>query len=1414
MNAFRLPALAAAAHLLSLPSALPAAGETRGGLGESDWRGIRAAHEAWQHEFRQEGGTWQALNPGQQWTTRIDARGFQTTPHTGGWTWGLELESYGRGERQQSVRGTPVVTAEGQRLSCQRDAVVREWWVNDTRGLEHGFIVARRPESSGPAGASEQPDLVFVLRTRGSLRPSVRAGTQGVVFLDTAGAAVLNYTGLKVWDADGRALTARFEAVGERGLHLRVADQGARYPVTIDPVAQQASLKASNTGALDHFGTSVAVSGDTVVIGAPDEDSGTTGVNRLPDESATDSGAAYVFQRSGGVWSQQAYLKAGNTGAGDAFGTAVAVSWDTVVVGAPWEDGSAVGVNGTPDEGASSAGAVYVFTRNGSVWSQQAYLKAAHAQLGDRFGSSVAVSGDTVIVGAPDEDSGTTGVNTTPDEEATNAGAAYVFQRSDGVWSQQAYLKAGNTGAVDAFGTAVAVSGDTVVVGALGEDSGTTGVNSTPNEYAPDSGAAYVFQRNGGVWSQQAYLKAANAEAFDMFGHAVAVSVDTVVVGAFWEASSTTGVNSAPNNVASQTGAAYVFTRVGSQWSQQAYLKASNTTAADHFGHSVAVSGDTVVVGARFEDSGTTGVNSTPDEGATNSGAAYVFRRDNNEWSQQAYLKASNTGENDWFGHSVAVSGDTVVVGIRLEDSGATGVNSTPDESATDSGAAAVFTGFGAATGITLSGNGVEIAPGDAVPSQADHTDFGVVTLAQGPVSRTFTVRNQTSQPLLLAGTPRVRIGGMHASDFQVTELPASSVAGMDATTFTIHFEPSARFVRSATVSMAGSDPDIPIFSFAIQGTGIDKPDTKNPSLKLATPSGKGVSATSPLMVAGTAGDDFMVQRVEVTLNGGAAVLADLGASSKPSAVPFSAPLVPVPGDNTLTLTAYDPSGNSTSVTRVFTFERRYLLTLVRQVPEGLEATPDKAGRLALQAATAKHASALSKGSLQTSQVLPGTQMAVTAAAKAGHLFSHWTGLPEGALVRGHVAVFPMPEGDVSVAAVFVENPLTQGALAALGPMPVFQGLLRPDETTPPGNDTVGFLSAAIVPAKGSLSGRLWMDGLVSAFTGALHADGSVWFKAGKEMTSVLPFAGRELTMTWDESGLAMTVTRQVDEVQQVSEGQAKPPLYSKASPVRGALLDAKGKQGYFTVALPAVPQSPAKLKAEYPQGAGHAGLTLLSKGTLRLAGTLAEGTKITAAAYLAEDDEAEVFIVLPTPGGKLKAGSVLGTWVFDEAQTDSDVGSPDLVWFRPQAQSQASQVQAYRSGWPQGLVLGLIGAKYDKTSTAQTTLGFAGPGMLNFAEGQLTAEVEISNFSVSGNTVTKTPTTDKSFRLSFTQSTGLMKGTFTPNWDSPASQLPGFTGVLLGKGANRGGWGSFLSNRAGDLDPESGSVTLGQDSN
>ena len=219
---------------------------------------------------------------------------------------------------------------------------------------------------------------------RGNLRPVIAGDSLAVSFRDNQGAVVLNYTGLKIWDSDGKTLPSRFEPAGENRIRLLVDERGARYPLTIDPIAQQAYVKPAAVGtsqAGDNFGWSVAVSGDTVVVGATHEDGSATGVNGAANELASNAGAVFVFVRSGATWSQQAYLKAGEVSEYDAFGYSVAIAGDTVVVGAEFEDSSATGVNGTADDTLGTfgnTGAAYVFVRSGPMWIQQAYLKASH----------------------------------------------------------------------------------------------------------------------------------------------------------------------------------------------------------------------------------------------------------------------------------------------------------------------------------------------------------------------------------------------------------------------------------------------------------------------------------------------------------------------------------------------------------------------------------------------------------------------------------------------------------------------------------------------------------------------------------------------------------------------------------------------------------------------------------------------------------------------------------------------------------------------------------------------------------------------------------------------------------------------------------------------------------------------------
>ena len=583
--------------------------------------------------------------------------------------------SYQSNWRLESAGGAEVATGElrrdGQRLEISRPGLT-EWFVNRPTGLEHGFTLESRPMEAGAK-------LLLSIAVEGDLIISVRDNGQRAELQDKeTGLKVLDYDKLRVWDATNKELPARMAAAqnGEK-LQLEVDDAGARYPLTIDPTfTQQAFLKADNLESNDEFGFSVAVSGDTAIVGARREDSSIIGDGS--DNSGSFVGAAYVFVRDGATWSQQAFLKAPNTGNNDEFGTSVAISEDTLVIGSVGEASRTV--DDPDDNTLFGAGAAYVFVRNGTTWSQQAFLKADNAGSRDRFGVSVAVSGNTIIVGANEEDSSATGGG--DDGSATNAGAAYIFERSGTTWSQQAFLKADNAGAGDEFGISVAISGSTAVVGANEESSSADG--GSEDNSAEAAGAAYVFVRNETSWSQQAFLKATNADEDDEFGISVGVSGDIIAVGANREDSSLSGGDA--DNSALNSGGAYVFVRSGETWSQQAFLKADNAEEGDRFGTSVALSGNTLVVGASSEDSSATGGGS--DNSETVSGAAYVFMQSGTEWTQESFLKANNAGSTDTFGAKVAISGNTIIAGAIREDSDLTGGD---DNSQSSSGAAYVF---------------------------------------------------------------------------------------------------------------------------------------------------------------------------------------------------------------------------------------------------------------------------------------------------------------------------------------------------------------------------------------------------------------------------------------------------------------------------------------------------------------------------------------------------------------------------------------------------------------------------------------------------------------------------------------------------------------------------------------------------
>ena len=373
---------------------------------------------------------------------------------------------------------------------------------------------------------------------------------------------------------------------------------------------EETKLTAYDAAADDQYGWSVAIDGDTALVGAwADEDWGAR------------TGSAYVYVRTGSTWTLQAKLLGYSATAGDKFGEAVALSGDIAVIGA-WGD----------DTGGTQAGAAYVFERVGTAWIQRAKLLASDAAQTDYFGGDVAVDGDWILVGA----SGAAA-------PYYRSGAVYTYKRSGANWQFKGKISPNNPGNSANFGTSVSIEGDSALIGAPGQGIG---------------GRAYIFQQAGDLWTQKAILGASDLTSWSYFGLSVALSGDIALVGAFGDM--TAGL---------QSGAAYVFTGSGASWIPQAKLMASDAAAYDYYGMHVALDGDRAVIGADGDTDSCSG-------GACRSGSAYVYTRSSGRWTEVAKLRASDAVADAKFGASVAIDGETILVGANEDPHAGQGAGS------------------------------------------------------------------------------------------------------------------------------------------------------------------------------------------------------------------------------------------------------------------------------------------------------------------------------------------------------------------------------------------------------------------------------------------------------------------------------------------------------------------------------------------------------------------------------------------------------------------------------------------------------------------------------------------------------------------------------------------------------------------
>jgi len=375
-------------------------------------------------------------------------------------------------------------------------------------------------------------------------------------------------------------------------------------------------LLASDSSPHDDYGIIVALSVDTAVIGVP-----------FDNTKSFNSGSAYIYTRSNGAWALQQQLLASDSAPGDQYGWSVALQGDTVLIGARFDD----------DKGFNS-GSAYVYTRNAGVWTEQQKLTANDGAVNDQYGITISLAGDTVAIGAPFDD-----------DNGFDSGSAYVYSLNAGMWTLQQKLTTSDGAPGDQYGWSVALEGDSALIGARFDDD--KGFNS---------GSAYLYNLDAGAWVMKQKLIAADGAVNDQFGWSVALDDDTAVIGARFN--DDTGINS---------GSAYVYTRSVGGWGLQQNLTASDGAPGNQYSWAVALDGDTVIIGAPFDN----------DQDRL-SGSCYVYTRNADVWSEKQKLTANIEVLGERYGMSVALEGNTMVVGSCLDYergslSGLTYINTT-----------------------------------------------------------------------------------------------------------------------------------------------------------------------------------------------------------------------------------------------------------------------------------------------------------------------------------------------------------------------------------------------------------------------------------------------------------------------------------------------------------------------------------------------------------------------------------------------------------------------------------------------------------------------------------------------------------------------------------------------------------------
>jgi hypothetical protein len=630
-----------------------------------------------------------------------------------------------------------------------------------------------------------------------------------------------------------------------------IANEDTGFNVSLDHY-----LKPSNSGANDAFGHQISISGDLMVIGAPNEQSGVGGINPGGLDNGTDqSGIAYVYRNGPDGWVQEVILKAPTPQRLGYFGSSVALSGNRILVGAPNQDGM---------------GRAFLYLYQDDAWILEATLAASDGEAGDYFGNSVGLSGTRAIVGAPGEDSGDPD---DPEADPTDAccvsssGAAYTYELNteSSQWIQTARLKAGRVESSAGFGLAVDISGRYAIVGAPAQDSifdwDRTEFYSAPADGIRRSGGAYIFQQTGETWRQSAFLRGNQSFSDAHFGDAVSIEGNIAVVGAARETVNVPGTNGGTTPFVS-TGAVYIFTRYADTWLNSYTLNASNPQGGDLFGNSVDLQGTRLIVGAPGEDGGSMWGSGTLDPGnntSFNSGAAYVFEKRGELWEMVQYLKASNTGEFDAFGLEVAISDRVFAVGAPAEDGPRPEpgtIPSTDIDSVMNSGAVYVYSETSpAGAPFQIIGNNIGIPEGSTEISTFDGTEFGKVKPGSS-IGHSFLVQNRSDSMAIITG---IESSNPAFSATTLSELPLDLPRGGIIEFEVIYAPADSGSIDNSEITLRFDHPDRNSLTFAVRGyPNPDSLDIPGDDRKFTIPGaessglfGRTLSASDDLIAVG-----------------------------------------------------------------------------------------------------------------------------------------------------------------------------------------------------------------------------------------------------------------------------------------------------------------------------------------------------------------------------------------------------------------------------------------------------------------------------------------------------------------------------------------------------------------------------------